>query len=88
MVFGAIAIGCPINTLDPSFSKAQLMHMLKTTRPKVMICDVICYDLVKECLADMENDSKFDILTIAGSKAGSEPIENLFATTDHEDQFL
>lgn len=88
VVFASIAIGCPITTLDPSFSKSQLMHMLKTTKPKLMFCDVICLDLVKECRTAMETDFQFDILTFGGSKDDSEPVENLFAETDHEEHFL
>lgn len=85
MVFASIAIGCPINSLDPSFTKSQLMHMLKMTKPKLIFCDVICYDLVKECLSEMEVDFQFDILSFGGSKDGSEPVENLFAETEHDD---
>lgn len=88
VVFASIAIGCPVNTLDPSFGKTQLMHMLKTTKPVLMFCDVDCYDLVKECRAELENDFQFEILTVGGSKDGSESIENLFSETGREDEFL
>lgn len=64
------------------------MHMLKTTKPVLMFCDVDCHVLVKQCLADLENDFKFDIVTVGGSKDDSEPIENLFAETGREEEFL
>lgn len=53
-----------------------------------MFCDIDCYELVKECLKDMENDVKFEIFTLGGSKDGSQPIENLFAETKREEKFL
>ena len=87
-MFASIAIGCPINTLDPSFGKTQLMHMLKTIKPVLMFCDIECYDLVKECLVELKNDFQFDILTVGGSKDNSESIENLFVETGHENEFL
>lgn len=87
VVFASISIGCPVNTLDPSFGKTQLMHMLKTTKPVLMFCDVDCYDLVKECRAELEKDFKFEILTVGGSKGDSDPIENLFTETGREDEF-
>lgn len=88
MVFASIAIGCPINTLDPSFGKTQLMHMLKTIKPVLMFCDIECYDLVKECSKEVDNDFQFEILTVGGSKDDSEPIESLFAETGREDEFM
>lgn len=53
-----------------------------------MFCDIECYDLVKECLAELRNDFQFEILTVGGSKDESESIENLFAETGREDEFL
>lgn len=64
------------------------MHMLKTIKPVLMFCDIECYDLVKECLKEVENEFQFKILTLGGSKDGSEPIDNLFAETGHEDEFM
>lgn len=88
MVFGSIAIGCPVNTLDTSFGKTELNHMLKTIKPVLMFCDIECYDLVRECLKELNNDSRHCIFTFGGSKGDSEPIENLFAETHKESQFL
>lgn len=88
MVFGSIACGFPINTLDPSFGKTQLMHLLRITKPVLMFCDIECLDLVKECLKELENDFQFEILTVGGSQDWLEPVESLFAKTGHEDEFM
>lgn len=64
------------------------MHMLKTIKPVLMFCDIDCYDLLKECLKEVENEFEFKILTVGGEKDGSQPIDNLFAATGQEDEFL
>lgn len=86
IVFGSISIGCPINTLDPSFKKADLIHMLNTIKPALMFCDVEVYDLVKECLTELGNDAK--MFTFGGSKGDAEPVEDLFSETHNEDYFM
>ncbi|XP_055298411.1 uncharacterized protein LOC129566474 [Sitodiplosis mosellana] len=86
IVFGSISIGCPVNTLDPSFKKAELIHMLITIKPVLMFCDVGVYDLVSECLAELKNDAK--IFTFGGSKGKAEPVEKLLLETHNEDYFV
>lgn len=86
IVFASINVGSAVNTLDPSFGKTELIHMLKTTKPVLMFCDIEAYDLVQECLTELGNEAK--IFTLGGSKGGSEPVENLFAETHEEDEFL
>lgn len=85
-IFSAMCIGCAVNTLDPSFGRTELLHMLGTTKPDVMFCDVESFDLVKECLTELENDAK--IFTLGGSVDESEPVENLFIETGTEESFV
>lgn len=86
IVFASISMGCPVNTLDPSFGKTELLHMLNTTKPVLMFCDVGSQDLLKECLTELRNDAK--IFTFGGSKDEGEPVENLFSETENDDDFL
>lgn len=86
ILFGSISIGCPVNTLDPSFGKSELSHMLKTTKPVLMFCDIDNYELVTECLSELGNEAK--IFTFGGSKDEAEPVEDLFAETHTEDTFM
>lgn len=86
IVFGSICIGCIVNALDPTFGKIELIHMLNTTNPSLMFCDIECYDLLKECLTELENEAK--IFTFGGSKDDTEPVEILFAETGTEKYFL
>lgn len=86
IVFASLAIGCAVNPLDPLFKKNELLHMLKTTKPKLMFCDIEAYELVTECLHELGNDAK--VFTIGGSKSGSDSIECLFAETGNEMSFV
>lgn len=86
IVFASMSIGCSVNTLDASFGKTELVHMLNVTKPTLMFCDVDVYDLLKECLTDLGNDAK--IFVFGGGKDEAESVENLFLETHNEDHFL
>lgn len=88
IAFASICIGCPINPLDPSFSRTELMHMLSITKPKAVFCDVDIHDLVRECLDGLQNDAK--IFTFMGQTNDSIPVETLFEelTAEEEDKFV
>lgn len=84
--FASIAIGCQLSTLDTSFGRTELIHILNMTKPVLLFCDVECVDLLDECLKEIEIQAK--IFTFGGSKGNSEPIENLFKETHKETQFM
>lgn len=84
--FASIAIGSPIVAFDPSFGKAEIIHMLTITKPVIMFCDAICYEILSECLAELGNKAK--VFTIGGQKGKSESIENLFKETGKEHEFM
>lgn len=86
IVFASLFIGCPLNTLDPTFGKTELIHMLKTTEPSLMFCDVEVYDLVEKCFTEL--GSKAQILTFGGQKSNSKSVESLFVDTGDENQFV
>lgn len=86
IVFASMCLGCPVNALDPTFKKSELLHMLKTTEPALMFCDSEAYDLVKECLIELGNPAK--IFVFGDSKDGAESVENLFDETHDEDTFV
>lgn len=86
VVFASLYLGCPLNTLDPSFGKNEVKHMLGTTLPSLMFCDVKLYDLVKECLHELGNEAK--IFTFGGQKGHSVPVENLFVGNGDENEFV
>ena len=61
------------------------MHMLSITRPKVMFCDASIYDLVQECLNDLENNAK--VFTFSGQSGNSIRVEDLFEDIGGESTF-
>lgn len=86
VIFASFCLGCPINTLDPSFAKSDIIHMLKITKPRLMFCDVDVYPLVSECLTELNNEVK--IFTFGGQCGSSEAVENLFVETGTEKAFM
>lgn len=86
IVFASIAIGCPVQTLDPSFGRTELVHILKLTEPVLMFCDIDCYELLNQCLIELGIAAK--LYTIGGTKGRSELVESLFKVTHKEDQFM
>lgn len=83
--YASLCLACPVSTLDPSFSKPEIVHMLSITKPKLMFCDVNVYDLVRECLDDLENEAP--IYTFSGSTGESISVETLFEEIPEADDF-
>lgn len=86
ITFASIAIGCAVNTLSPTFGKTEYLHMLKITKPVVIFCEIDSYQLIRDCLTEIEIMAK--IFTFGGSIGQSESVENLFKETHLEDQFM
>lgn len=86
ILFASIFNGCPLNTMDPNFGKLELIHMLKITKPNLMFCELNLYDLVAECLKELE--LKSSIFTFGGQKGDSKSIDSLFVSVENEDDFL
>lgn len=86
IVFASIAIGCPLNCLDASFSKTELIHMLKTTTPAVVFCQPSCYELLVHCLEEISNPAK--VFVFGEHHSGCETVENLFHETQKEHEFM
>lgn len=80
-----MCIGCPLSTLDPSFSKAEILHMLSITKPTFMFCDSGMYELLQECLNELENDAT--VFTFSGQVGDSIPVENLFQGSTEAENF-
>lgn len=76
-----------MNCLDPSFSKTELIHMLKTTTPTVVFCQPECIELLRECLEEVSKPAK--IFAIGqNSQNQCESVENLFLETHREREFM
>lgn len=85
IVFASLCLGHPMSAMSSSW-KPDLLRMIEMTKPRLIFCQADKYDLVVECLTDLELKAK--IFTFNGSKGDSEPVENLFAETKCEDDFV
>lgn len=86
ITFASIAIGCPVNPLDPSLGRYEYLHMFKITKPVLVFCDIDCYGMIDECLAELGNKAR--IFTIGGRCGRSEPVEDLLQKTTEEGLFM
>lgn len=59
--------------------------MFSITAPKVVFCDVDVYDLVYECLQELESDAS--VFTFGGTADESISVEQLFEETPEEKEF-
>lgn len=84
-VFASLCIACPVNSLDALFSRMEFLHMFSITKPKVVFCDADVYDLVRECLSELENNAS--VFTFGGTTDDSIPVEQLFEQTPEENEF-
>lgn len=86
IVFAAMSIGCPLSTLDPTFDKIAILHMLGITKPKMIFCD---HDDVIN-LHEILNDANIlvPLYSFNGSTAYSQAVEDLLEPTYIEHQFL
>lgn len=84
IVFASLCLGCPANIMNMT-QKLDMIRMLKISEPRLIFCEIEKLDLLIECLNELEMEPK--IFTFNGSKADSEPVENLFKDTgiDEED---
>lgn len=65
--------------------RSTLIRIFGTTKPSVIFCDVKAYDLLSDCLKEMDSSAK--VFTFNGTKDNSEPVENLFKETGREEDF-
>lgn len=81
-----LSAGHPFNTLDSLFSPTEMMHILSTTKPKLVFTEVESYEAVKESLRKLDNDAT--IYTFCGQVGESLAVEHLFEETGRESEFM
>lgn len=86
ILFASFCLGCPVSPLDPAFGKLEIKSIISITKPRVFFCDVNLYDLLETCLKELNIEA--DIFTFTGQRGNSKPVEDLFAETKNETEFL
>uniref|UniRef100_A0A1Q3FMI4 Putative acyl-coa synthetase n=1 Tax=Culex tarsalis TaxID=7177 RepID=A0A1Q3FMI4_CULTA len=86
VMFACFALGIPVNTMDPSFQRDDLGHILTIVKPKVVFCDS---ETLNEMLAACEVTSITPKIILLGNKiAGYTHVEDLLLPTGIEDSFV
>ncbi|XP_055613182.1 uncharacterized protein LOC129759696 [Uranotaenia lowii] len=87
VLFACLALAIPVNTLDPSFDREDLGHMLETVRPRLIFCDT--GKTLEEMKAACRNmGSEATIFQMDGDRIeGCSHVEDLLISTGSEDTF-
>lgn len=75
IIFALLATSHPINTLDTSYKESEIIHMLSTTKPKAIFCELDVVERMKCSLRRINIDAI--IFTFGGSVDGTIPISTL-----------
>ncbi|XP_053695168.1 probable 4-coumarate--CoA ligase 1 [Sabethes cyaneus] len=86
VLFACFALGIPVNTLDPSFRRDDLSHMLANVRPNVVFCET---ETLQELLSACDLVAHKPRIIVMGDKvAGFEHVEDLLIPSDGENYFV
>lgn len=86
IVFASMSIGCPLNTLDPSFGTFEVAHMFKMAKPKLIFCDLNKLEVVLNSLEQLNMNAM--IFTFGESTEHSQNIDELLNETGDEQEFV
>lgn len=86
IIFAGLCLGNPVNTLDTSFSEAEITHMLEITKPKAVFCEINIVEKVKRSLFKLNNNA--NIFTFGGSIIGTVSVSELSIPTEYENDFM
>lgn len=87
VLFACFALGIPVNTLDASFERDDLSHMLNLIQSQVVFCDRDTWPEMKVALEMTKNDSVVFIFGEGGVE-GCRHVNDLLVETGTEDQFV
>lgn len=86
IVFAALSIGCPITTLDTSWTTQEIVHIFGKIKPKVVFCDEENVRTVKDSMDHLVLKAK--LFTFGNETKLSRSVDDLFVTTKKEDEFM
>ncbi|CAD7089736.1 unnamed protein product [Hermetia illucens] len=87
LVFGLFFCGVPVNAVDTSFSKDEIINIFKFTKPKLVFCDADVYLTVKNCMEILGNTATIYIVTGKHEKGTTTSVDEILdQVTDEEAQ--
>lgn len=81
-----LSLDYPINTFDPSFTGEIFVHVLSSTKPKLVFCEVESYETLRRYLRQLNNEAR--IYTFCGQIGDSFAVADLFIETGVETEFM
>lgn len=81
-----LCIGQPFYTFRRSFDESEAIQMLEMMKPKVIFCEIEVYAMIKKCATHLGSDAR--IYTFCGKIADSFAVEDLYAETGIEEEFV
>ena len=85
-LFACFALGIPVNTLDATFKRDDLGHMLGTVRPTLVFCD---QETIEEMRAAMKIAGIQAMVIIFGKRVdGFMHVDDLLVATGVEEEFV
>lgn len=86
IIFAAMCLGYPVSPIDPQFGKSELKSLITITKPNIFFCDVNLHNTLVSCLKDLNISAQ--IYTFNGVRKNSSPVDELFAPTNNESNFV
>lgn len=86
VIFGCSVICAPINTLDPNFTKSEIIHMFNKTKPKFVFCDFDNVNVVEYALRDANIIA--EVITLIQRVEGFKYVGDLILDVKNELHFM
>uniref|UniRef100_A0AAG5DX48 AMP-dependent synthetase/ligase domain-containing protein n=1 Tax=Anopheles atroparvus TaxID=41427 RepID=A0AAG5DX48_ANOAO len=86
VMFACLALGMPVNTLDPAFTAADFGHMLGITRPALVFCESHILETVRDGAASVGIDPAY--VLFEGHRDGFRHVDELLEPTGTEESFV
>lgn len=87
LLTACILVGAPVNPLDLSFTKEDLVHLMGQMKPKFVMCDPEILDTVKATLKELNLEAKI-FVTSKKPKEGTMSFFDLLIPTGTENDFV
>lgn len=87
VVYASLCLGFPVAPMYTAMEKPNVLRMFELIEPQIIFCEVKAYDLIMECLAAAKLFNA-KIFTFDGVKGDSEAVDDLFAATGNERDFV
>lgn len=86
IVYGCMIVGAPINPLEVSFSREDIVQLFDQTKPKLVFCDSDIFWTVKKAMDDLQSDAR--IFTVLDKIPGAPHVTKLLESSESNEMFV